>query len=276
MLYGILQTLSTLSIDAPGLRYTDDVEYFLCFGLNDQPSWATQPTRSTVTMPSQQESYCWTLADIWYNEKFSGSAYEDVAPAPNPDNGDDLASPTDSAIAGLAVDTVKANKTFILPDGTLIPAPQALLRPSPAPTTFSPSASHSSVTALPQIPEKSTLRAHRLSLRYSVDSAASTTSTAAAVSLSPRRKAERISITPSLKREFSAAERERDRNREKRQTVLSTEGTEWADTEFSGEAEEGNATLVSVRSGIKGKLMAVEKAMASRSTVASSNAGGMA
>jgi len=68
-----------------------------------------------------------------------------------------------------------------------------------------------------------------------------------------------MSITPSLKSETS----------KKRDTILSMEGTEWADTEFSGDGVEGSeAMAVDLKRGGRGRFVAVERGMASRSTVA--------
>jgi len=62
-----------------------------------------------------------------------------------------------------------------------------------------------------------------------------------------------------LRSQVSAADAERDKK--KRETLVSMEGTEGVDTEFSGE----EAMAVPLRSGVRGTL--VERAMSSRSTL---------
>lgn len=254
LLYGLLQTLSHLSVDVPGLRYTDDIEYFLCFGLNGHPSWASHPARSTVKMPAQESSYCWTIAERWYARPYNVS----IVPSTHqePVDEEEVSSPADSGIGNCTIDTAKANQdiSFVMPSGSLIPAPHIALRPSPMRATFAPSiTSSSSITALPQIPERSSLRNSRISMEQKRMSITSNGGTNAGS------RSARVSITPSLRSEGSAADRAQDRK--KRETLVSMEGTEWADTEFSGE----EAMAVPLRSGVRGTL--VERAMSSKSTI---------
>ena len=58
LLYGILQVLSTLSVDVQGLRHTESVRYFLCTDLKRCPEWVTNG-QSDFLEATQQRSWCW-------------------------------------------------------------------------------------------------------------------------------------------------------------------------------------------------------------------------
>jgi hypothetical protein len=58
LLYGVLQVLSTLSVDVRGLKHTDGVRYFLCTDLKRCPEWATNG-QTAYLEASQQRSWCW-------------------------------------------------------------------------------------------------------------------------------------------------------------------------------------------------------------------------
>ncbi|KAH7127053.1 hypothetical protein B0J11DRAFT_293132 [Dendryphion nanum] len=58
LLYGILQVLSTLSVDVPGLKWTNGVRYFLCSDLKRCPEWVTEGGVEQLEA-SQIRSYCW-------------------------------------------------------------------------------------------------------------------------------------------------------------------------------------------------------------------------
>ncbi|KAH7078833.1 hypothetical protein BKA63DRAFT_531626 [Paraphoma chrysanthemicola] len=58
LLYGILQVLSTLSVDVQGLKHTDAVRYFLCTDLKRCPEWVTNGQIEYLEA-SQQRSWCW-------------------------------------------------------------------------------------------------------------------------------------------------------------------------------------------------------------------------
>ncbi len=61
LLYGVLQVLSTLSVDVQGIRYKDEVPYFLCTDLKRCPEWVT--VRQTARLEAnQQRSWCWQRA----------------------------------------------------------------------------------------------------------------------------------------------------------------------------------------------------------------------
>ena len=264
-LYGILQTLSHLSADVPGLRYTEDVDYFLCFGLNGVAPWnSSSAGRSAVVMPAQEASYCWKVAESW--EIARAVAVEspmrrpavEVPLVPPPLQ----LRPSGSGDSGIAtrIDPVFKPNHFVMPDGSLVPVPDSYLRPSPVHASFVRTTSQSSISALPQIPEKSEKRRKSMSLTLSN---ASNGNARPSIDSHTKQQAQsertRMSITPSLKSETS----------KKRDTILSMEGTEWADTEFSGDGVEGSeAMAVDLKRGGRGRFVAVERGMASRSTVA--------
>lgn len=61
LLYGILQVLSTLSVDVQALKYTDGVRYFLCSDLKRLPEWVTGGQVEHLEA-RQQHSWCWQRA----------------------------------------------------------------------------------------------------------------------------------------------------------------------------------------------------------------------
>ncbi|KAH6620591.1 hypothetical protein C7974DRAFT_236380 [Boeremia exigua] len=61
LLYGILQVLSTLSVDVHSLRHTDGVRYFLCTDLKRCPEWVTNG-QTAILEPTQERSWCWQRA----------------------------------------------------------------------------------------------------------------------------------------------------------------------------------------------------------------------
>ncbi|KAH7402655.1 hypothetical protein BKA66DRAFT_6236 [Pyrenochaeta sp. MPI-SDFR-AT-0127] len=61
LLYGVLQVLSTLSVDVQGLKHTDGVRYFLCTDLKRCPEWVTYGQIEHLEA-SQHRSWCWQRA----------------------------------------------------------------------------------------------------------------------------------------------------------------------------------------------------------------------
>ncbi|KAH4352362.1 hypothetical protein HBH98_020050 [Parastagonospora nodorum] len=58
LLYGILQVLSTISVDVQGLKHTDGVKYLLCTDLKRCPEWVTNG-QTEYLEASQKRSWCW-------------------------------------------------------------------------------------------------------------------------------------------------------------------------------------------------------------------------
>ncbi|KAK8253658.1 hypothetical protein IWZ00DRAFT_487071 [Phyllosticta capitalensis] len=89
LLYGLLQILSTLSVDTLGMRYTDNVPYFLCPPLNNVPPWPKEQsvqnfktyTQEKPMKPACQElSHCWIAPQEW-DPSLKMPSSEDRSPA---------------------------------------------------------------------------------------------------------------------------------------------------------------------------------------------------
>ena len=63
LIYGILQTLASVSVDTPNLHYTSDVSYHLNPRLRGTPPW--KGANQNVEEASHANSYCWTIRDSW-------------------------------------------------------------------------------------------------------------------------------------------------------------------------------------------------------------------
>lgn len=61
LLYGILQVLSTLSVDVQGIKHTEGVRYFLCTDLKRLPEWVVNGQLEYL-QASQKRSWCWQRA----------------------------------------------------------------------------------------------------------------------------------------------------------------------------------------------------------------------
>lgn len=72
MLYGILQLLSTVSLDTDDLKYTSGVTYFLCPSLEGCPPWHSISglgnNSGRYLQWSQERSYCWQAPERWGGE----------------------------------------------------------------------------------------------------------------------------------------------------------------------------------------------------------------
>ena len=62
LIYGILQTLATVSVDTPNLQYVD-VPYHLSANLRGTPPWQGAPDNSEGA--EHAGSYCWTIPETW-------------------------------------------------------------------------------------------------------------------------------------------------------------------------------------------------------------------
>ncbi|KAI9807950.1 MAG: hypothetical protein M1825_005256 [Sarcosagium campestre] len=72
LLYGLLQTLATLSSDTPRLRFHDDVSYFLNPRLRGTPPWRGRGEREGDDEPPlQMTSHCWTVPQTWQDKETS-------------------------------------------------------------------------------------------------------------------------------------------------------------------------------------------------------------
>lgn len=76
LIYGILQTLATVSVDTPNLHYTD-VPYHLSANLRGTPPWKGALDNSEGA--EHTESYCWMIPDTWNNYQTPSRALLDTA-----------------------------------------------------------------------------------------------------------------------------------------------------------------------------------------------------
>lgn len=75
LIYGILQTLATISVDTPGLQYTD-VPYHLSANLRGTPPWRGAP--DNLEGAEHTGSYCWTIPRTWIKSQNSSRALLDM------------------------------------------------------------------------------------------------------------------------------------------------------------------------------------------------------
>ncbi|KAM7221938.1 hypothetical protein V8F06_002689 [Rhypophila decipiens] len=88
LIYGVLQTLASVSVDAPNVRYRDDVSYHLSPRLKGakMPPWKTGPshTLGTNTQYNPEEashelSHCWAVQHSWNSNSAANSGAESSA-----------------------------------------------------------------------------------------------------------------------------------------------------------------------------------------------------
>jgi hypothetical protein len=79
LIYGILQTLATISVDAPYVRYRKDVAYHLCPRLKGVrlPPW--RGVANISTEPAHELSHCWTTPQTW-NDSSDQEAADELSP----------------------------------------------------------------------------------------------------------------------------------------------------------------------------------------------------
>ena len=63
LIYGILQSLASISVDTPGIRYKEGVSYHLNPGLQGTPPW--RGANRNVEEANHTGSYCWTIREKW-------------------------------------------------------------------------------------------------------------------------------------------------------------------------------------------------------------------
>ena len=63
IIYCVLQTLASISVDVPNLSFSSDVSYFLNTRLQGLPPWS--PTDRIFMDASREQSHCWTAARAW-------------------------------------------------------------------------------------------------------------------------------------------------------------------------------------------------------------------
>ncbi|KAF2642101.1 hypothetical protein P280DRAFT_468550 [Massarina eburnea CBS 473.64] len=106
-LYAVIQSLPMLTVDAPGLRFTDGVEYFLCEVPRSGTPWCRDDSThnrrwfgvdggsKVVSLPTDvvdhgvdgvfRRSHCWTMATVWaQNDTMLSAAMNEMNAAPLP------------------------------------------------------------------------------------------------------------------------------------------------------------------------------------------------
>jgi hypothetical protein len=63
LIYGILQSLASISVDTPNLRYTENILYHLNPKLQGTPPW--KGANPKVQEAAHEKSYCWTIRHTW-------------------------------------------------------------------------------------------------------------------------------------------------------------------------------------------------------------------
>ncbi|OLN96968.1 hypothetical protein CCHL11_07392 [Colletotrichum chlorophyti] len=86
LIYGILQTLASVSVDAPNMRYRDDVPYHLSPRLKGTriPPWKGS---SVPTEASHELSHCWTVQHTWNTPNNSGAESSEESGETSPIHG---------------------------------------------------------------------------------------------------------------------------------------------------------------------------------------------
>ncbi|KUI70856.1 hypothetical protein VM1G_06478 [Cytospora mali] len=80
LIYGILQTLASISVDAPNVRYTEGVSYHLDPRLKGAriPPWSKNNKHASNTCISDEAchelSYCWMAPQFWHSSDTSASS----------------------------------------------------------------------------------------------------------------------------------------------------------------------------------------------------------
>lgn len=107
LLYATIQSLPMLVVDAPHLRFTEGVEYFLCEVPRSGIPWVHEDTArartwfgvaggsQVVSLPSDvvehgvegvfRRSHCWQMADLWsQNDTMLNAAMHELGTSPLP------------------------------------------------------------------------------------------------------------------------------------------------------------------------------------------------
>jgi hypothetical protein len=65
LIYFILQTLASISVDTPHIRYINDVSYHMSPKLRGTPPWLAMGTNQDIDEASHVRSHCWTIRSTW-------------------------------------------------------------------------------------------------------------------------------------------------------------------------------------------------------------------
>ncbi|QDS68784.1 hypothetical protein FKW77_005697 [Venturia effusa] len=146
LLYGILQVLSTISVDTGGLKYKDKIRYFVSPSLVGCPPWRSLEAAPLMIDACQQRSYCWQAPKTWGE---NGSAH---SPPGYSNHQYELSEPSSSPIE-LDSRTLQRNRSLLSTDssrGMRGPTATSLLRrPTINSQQLSPMNSQASSPGLP-------------------------------------------------------------------------------------------------------------------------------
>jgi hypothetical protein len=67
LIYGVLQTLATISVEVPNLQHTEGVKYHLNVKLPKAP-WKNGPGASQMAQARHEDSFCWTVPRTWVED----------------------------------------------------------------------------------------------------------------------------------------------------------------------------------------------------------------
>ncbi|KAF2104322.1 hypothetical protein NA57DRAFT_29944 [Rhizodiscina lignyota] len=143
-LYAVLQTLPMLVIDAPGIKWTRRVEYFLCEPPRSGVPWAREDRalqRNWYGIAGgghgiegiYRRSHCWERAEKWSAESgvVSGAVTESLLGDPLPAPPGNLLSPTSGSRPGTPGS--RSNRNSVVNLGLeALPIPQGVAPPSPS------------------------------------------------------------------------------------------------------------------------------------------------
>ena len=68
IIYCVLQTLASLSVDVPNLSFKSNVRYFLNASLHGLPPW--NPTEQLFMDAAREQSHCWLAPRLWEEEQY--------------------------------------------------------------------------------------------------------------------------------------------------------------------------------------------------------------
>lgn len=104
LVYFILQTLSTLAVDKPGLINSDQVEYFLSSQAEQMPGWIED--QSLRQQAEHNRSHCWTVSSTWQKKgQAEHNAHDSIPERREP-------TPTDMMSSMSSFESIPRTSTF--------------------------------------------------------------------------------------------------------------------------------------------------------------------
>ena len=188
-MYVVLQSLPLVVVDAPGLRYTEGVEYFLCEVPKGAVPWNVEDGglkkawygvtggSGLVSLPADvvdhgvegiyQRSHCWQVAEIWT----SGGEQGGYPPRPSSMGGDPLLLPPldpDAVLRSRSSSPDRASSVRLGLEALPLPAGVMPYNLSHANTTFDPTKSFEAMLGPASSPKARSRSPRRLSPRRKI------------------------------------------------------------------------------------------------------------